>query len=168
MCLDHVLFTCLFVCLRLLCMYISLHRSTCFNFSPFSFPSPTCPSPSPPSLPLLSSLQLTLLRFLHTCCDVLQSGRVSPSLFLAFLHLLKGLANTPSAANCCYTFLCPTGSRGFSATEGQKPGGVVSWDHFFQSMKQYYLGLRQVSVFIGPVACVCVLQCRCWTSCILR
>lgn len=145
-CIPMYIHICVFMCVIPFLTphhHHSSHSHLSLSLPPFHLPflpSPTYPlfpfSPLPP--------QLTLLRFLHTCCDVLQSGRVSPSLFLAFLHLLQGLANTPAAAHSCYTFLSPKGSRGFSTAEGQTPGGVVSWDHFFQSMKQYYLGLRQV------------------------
>lgn len=90
--------------------------------------------------------QLSLLRFLHTCCDVLQGSKVPVAIFLAFLYLLRGLSNGQRSANYCHTFLSPSPSHGLGGIGPQRAGGVVSWDHFFMSMKQYYAVLRQDSV----------------------
>lgn len=47
--------------------------------------------------------------------------------------MLTGLANSPEAAHHCFNLLKSSAN------------GPVSWDHFFGSLKQYYMDLRQDS-----------------------
>ena len=45
--------------------------------------------------------------------------------------MLTGLANSPEAAHHCFNLLKSAAN------------GPLSWDHFFGSLKQYYMDLRQ-------------------------
>lgn len=47
------------------------------------------------------------------------------------MEMLTGLSNSPQAAHYCFNLLKSTAN------------GPVSWDHFFASIKQYYMDLRQ-------------------------
>ena len=70
--------------------------------------------------------QVSLNKFLRLAGDLLP-----PPLFVPYLEMLSGLANSPEAAHHCFNLLKSTAN------------GPVSWDHFFGSIKQYYMDLRQ-------------------------
>ena len=53
------------------------------------------------------------------------------------MEMLTGLSNSPQAAHYCFNLLKSTAN------------GPVSWDHFFASVKQYYMDLRQDSGHTG-------------------
>ena len=72
------------------------------------------------------STQVSLNKFLRLAGDLLP-----PPLFVPYLEMLSGLANSPEAAHHCFNLLKSTAN------------GPVSWDHFFGSIKQYYMDLRQ-------------------------
>ena len=97
------------------------------------------------------------------CCDILQESK-QPSLFVAFIHLLKGLGNGPNSAKYCYDFLSPCGARGLAALSLQKSGGMASWEHFFSSLMLYSASLKQVGTFVtflGLLICTCTVGLLC-------
>ena len=91
-------------------------------------------------------LQVSLNKFLRLAGDLLP-----PPLFVPYMEMLTGLANSPQAAHHCFNLLKSAAN------------GPVSWDHFFGSIKQYYLDLRQDSgntgdIFIGLFICTHTCQ----------
>ena len=60
-----------------------------------------------------------------------------PSLFVPYMEMLTGLSNSPQAAHYCFNLLKSTAN------------GPISWDHFFASIKQYYMDLRQDGAHAG-------------------
>lgn len=73
-----------------------------------------------------SQKQVSLNKFLRLAGDLLL-----PPLFVPYLDMLTGLANSPEAAHHCFNLLKSAAN------------GPLSWDHFFGSFKQYYMDLRQ-------------------------
>ena len=78
----------------------------------------------------------------------LASDLLPAPLFAPYVNMLRGLASSPAASHHCYNFLK---TNGISAGGAAAPNAaIISWDHFFTSMKQYYLGMRQdAAVAIG-------------------
>jgi nuclear pore complex protein Nup205 len=72
--------------------------------------------------------QVALYKFVRLAGDLLM-----PSLFIPYVRMLAGLADTPVAAPHCFSLL-KANSAG---------GSNVSLDHFFLSLTQYYQNLRQ-------------------------
>lgn len=84
----------------------------CFNFSPL--------------------FQVSLNKFVRLAGDLLPAP-----LFVPYMEMLSGLANSPQAAHHCFNLLKSTAN------------GPLSWDHFFASIKQYYMDLRQDGAHSG-------------------
>ena len=76
--------------------------------------------------------QVTLNKFVHQC-----SSYLPLTLFVPFLHMLNGLCTGIKAAGYVFDAL----------KAWQQPGAAnnISWDHFFGSIQQYSLGLKQVN-----------------------
>ncbi|XP_022111764.1 nuclear pore complex protein Nup205-like [Acanthaster planci] len=79
-----------------------------------------------------SPRQASLFKFIRMAGDLLP-----PSLYVAYIDMLSGLANGEESARHCFNLLKMNGmgSGGSSST--------VSWDHFFLSINRYYTSLRQ-------------------------
>lgn len=71
-------------------------------------------------------MQVSLHKFVRLAGDLLP-----PSLFVPYVDMLVGLSNSPQAAHYCFNLLRSTANS------------TMSWDHFFTSIKQYYVDLRQ-------------------------
>ena len=70
--------------------------------------------------------QVSLYKFVRLAGDLLPAP-----LFVPYIEMLCGLSNSPQAAHHCFNLLKSTAN------------GPLSWDHFFVSVKQYYMDLRQ-------------------------
>ena len=70
--------------------------------------------------------QVSLYKFVRLAGDLLPAP-----LFVPYIEMLCGLSNSPQAAHHCFNLLKSTAN------------GPLSWDHFFASVKQYYMDLRQ-------------------------
>ena len=77
-------------------------------------------------------LQVSLNKFVRLAGDLLP-----PPLFVPYMEMLSGLSNSPQAAHHCFNLLKSTAN------------GPLSWDHFFASIKQYYMDLRQDGTHTG-------------------
>jgi nuclear pore complex protein Nup205 len=87
-----------------------------------------------------SQRQVSLYKFVRLAGDLLPS-----SLFTPYLNMLFGLSNSPVAAHHCYNMLKANSASLGAGTASSN----VSWDHFFLSMKQYYLSMKQDAAVIG-------------------
>ncbi|XP_077999885.1 nuclear pore complex protein Nup205-like [Glandiceps talaboti] len=76
--------------------------------------------------------QVSLFKFVRLAGDLLL-----PSLYVPYIKMLTGLANGSQCAYHCFNLLKSNGS-GAGATCSS-----VSWDHFFTSINQYFVNLRQ-------------------------
>lgn len=76
--------------------------------------------------------KVSLNKFVRLAGDLLP-----PPLFVPYIEMLSGLANSPQAAHHCFNLLKSTAN------------GPLSWDHFFASIKQYYMDLRQDGAHTG-------------------
>ena len=76
---------------------------------------------------------MTLNKFVRQCSSYLPSN-----LFVPFLHMLNGLCTGKKAAGYVFDAL----------KAWRQPGAMnnISWDHFFGSIQQYSLGLKQVAI----------------------
>ena len=88
--------------------------------------------------------QVSLYKFVRLAGDLLPAP-----LFVPYIEMLCGLSNSPQAAHHCFNLLRSTAN------------GPLSWDHFFASVKQYYMDLRQdgantgdtlISAYFFPVS----------------
>ncbi|XP_040581995.1 nuclear pore complex protein Nup205 [Lepeophtheirus salmonis] len=82
-----------------------------------------CPSEGGERLPVR---QVSLNKFVRLAGDLLV-----PSLFMPYLDMLVSLSGHPQAALHCFNLLKVSGQS------------QVSWDHFFNSLQQYFFNLRQ-------------------------
>ena len=71
--------------------------------------------------------QIALYKFVRLAGDLLM-----PSLYVPYIKMLSGLADTPKAAVQCFALLKQNSSS-----------STVSLDHFFSSLSQYYSNLGQ-------------------------
>ena len=85
-------------------------------------------------------LQVSLYKFVRLAGDLLPS-----SLFTPYLDMLFGLSNSPVAAHHCYNMLKANSASLGAGTASSN----VSWDHFFLTMKQYYLIMKQDAALTG-------------------
>lgn len=102
-----------------------------------------CPSDSlmPPSFPGYSGpynvhpsqRQISLFKFVRLAGDLLL-----PPMFVPYIYMLTGLANGTQSAHQCFNLLKMNGA----STAGSQLS-TVSWDHFFMSLNQYFINLRQ-------------------------
>ncbi|CAN7984284.1 unnamed protein product [Ixodes hexagonus] len=83
--------------------------------------------------PKPSQRQVALFKFLRLSGDLLP-----PSLFTPYVSVLTSLAQSRSGAHHCFNLLK---NNGRYSTGPQ--GSLVSWDHFFGSLRSYYNSLRQ-------------------------
>ena len=72
--------------------------------------------------------QVALYKFLRLAGDLLM-----PSLYVPYINMLAGLADTPRAAVHCFSLL----------KQNSAGSSTVSLDHFFSSLSQYYTNLGQ-------------------------
>ncbi|XP_057313200.1 nuclear pore complex protein Nup205-like isoform X1 [Hydractinia symbiolongicarpus] len=77
--------------------------------------------------------KLMLNKFVRLAGDIL----LQP-LYVPYISMLTSLSNNEQSASYCFRLL----SNGSTERGG---ACSVSWDHFFASLKQYYLSLRQVT-----------------------
>lgn len=78
--------------------------------------------------------KVSLNKFVRLAGDLLP-----PPLFVPYMEMLSGLANSPQAGHYCFNLLKSTAN------------GPLSWDHFFASIKQYYMDLRQDGAHTGKI-----------------
>ncbi|GAB1605006.1 nuclear pore complex protein Nup205-like [Argonauta hians] len=76
--------------------------------------------------------QVALHKFVRLAGDLLPS-----SLYVPYIKMLTGLANSPQCAWHCYNLLKMNSMNSGSSTQ------MVSWDHVFLSLNQYYVSLRR-------------------------
>lgn len=79
--------------------------------------------------------QVALYKFVRLAGDLLM-----PSLYVPYVKMLTGLADTPNAAPHCFSLLKLNGSGSSN----------VSLDHFFSSLSQYHSNLQQAAPHPGP------------------
>ena len=72
--------------------------------------------------------QVALYKFVRLAGDLLM-----PNLFVPYVTMLTGLADSPAAAPYCFNLLKLNGNGSSN----------VSLDHFFQSLQQYHHNLKQ-------------------------
>ena len=80
------------------------------------------------------SRQISLYKFLRLAGDLLM-----PSLYTPYVEMLASLSRHPQASLHCFNLLKLNGL-------GNNQGGgtsSISWDHFFNSLNQYFVNLRQ-------------------------
>ena len=79
---------------------------------------------------------MTLNKFVRQCSTYLPSN-----LFVPFLHMLNGLCTGAKAAGYVFDTL----------KAWRQPGAAnnISWDHFFGSIQQYSLVLKQVTMSLN-------------------
>ena len=65
-----------------------------------------------------------------------------PALYTPYVEMLTSISNHPDAALHCFNLLKMNGigSGGFGVNGG---ANTISWDHFFNSLQQYFNNLRQ-------------------------
>ena len=73
-----------------------------------------------------------LNKFIRLAGDIL----LQP-LYVPYVDMLTALSNNEQAASYCFRLLSSNG--------GMKGACSLSWDHFFMSIKQYYLSLRHMT-----------------------
>uniref|UniRef100_A0A182QEW4 Nuclear pore complex protein Nup205 n=1 Tax=Anopheles farauti TaxID=69004 RepID=A0A182QEW4_9DIPT len=78
----------------------------------------------------VSSRSVCLFKFIRLAGELLP-----PTLFIPYLKMLAGLSCNAQSARCAYNLLKMGSSYSGSST--------VSWDHFFNSLGEYYFNLRQ-------------------------
>jgi len=79
--------------------------------------------------------QVALYKFVRLAGDLLM-----PSLYVPYVKMLTGIADTPTAAPHCFSLLKLNGSGSSN----------VSLDHFFSSLSQYHSNLQQTAHPTGP------------------
>eukprot|EP00795_Rhopilema_esculentum_P005068 gene5068-181_t len=80
----------------------------------------------------LRQKQVLLNKFVRLAGDL-----IPQAVFTSYVKMLTGLSTNQQSAQCCFNLLNSDGSIGGSPTL------TATWDHFFQSFKQYYSSLRQ-------------------------
>ncbi|EEC11881.1 nuclear pore complex protein Nup205, putative [Ixodes scapularis] len=83
--------------------------------------------------PKPSQRQVALFKFLRFSGDLLP-----PSLFTPYVSVLTSLAQSRTGAHHCFNLLKNNGRYSTGPQES-----LVSWDHFFGSLRSYYNSLRQ-------------------------
>ena len=88
---------------------------------------------------------MSLYKFVRLACDLLM-----PSLYVPYISLLTGLADTPAAAAHCFSLLKQNESstvRTVTRFMSVQTSYVlqVSLDHFFNSLSQYRANLQQTT-----------------------
>jgi nuclear pore complex protein Nup205 len=78
--------------------------------------------------------QIALYKFVRLAGDLLM-----PSLFVPYIEMLAGLADSPASAVHCFNLL-----------KMNSTGSNVSLDHFFSSLQQYFTNLRMDPAPGGP------------------
>ena len=78
--------------------------------------------------------QLSLLKFIHHCSDLLPAP-----LFCPFMHMLAGLSNSFPSSHHCFNLL----KANSPSLGGGGPSAAISLDHFYDSLHNYYVSLRQ-------------------------
>ncbi|KAK4473719.1 hypothetical protein MN116_002615 [Schistosoma mekongi] len=78
--------------------------------------------------------QAALIRFLRLAGDMV----TTPCLFLPYLRMLHGLCCSRSAAGLCFSLLKA------NATNPGRGASLITWDHFFNSFRQYLNHMKQV------------------------
>uniref|UniRef100_A0A8D3BRE2 Nucleoporin 205 n=1 Tax=Scophthalmus maximus TaxID=52904 RepID=A0A8D3BRE2_SCOMX len=81
--------------------------------------------------------QVVLSKFVRQMGDLLPS-----TLYISYLHMLKGLANGPQCAHYCFSLLKTNGATHSDNLQGVS-GSPVSWEHFFHSLMLYHENLRR-------------------------
>ncbi|KAM9377048.1 nuclear pore complex protein Nup205 isoform 2-T2 [Pholidichthys leucotaenia] len=81
--------------------------------------------------------QVVLSKFVRQMGDLLPS-----TLYISYLHMLKGLANGPQCAHYCFSLLKTNGAAHCDNIQGVS-GSPVSWEHFFHSLMLYHENLRR-------------------------
>ncbi|XP_056137198.1 nuclear pore complex protein Nup205 [Lampris incognitus] len=81
--------------------------------------------------------QVVLSKFVRQMGDLLPS-----TLYIPYLHMLKGLANGPQCAHYCFTLMKSNGAPHGDNIQGVA-GSPVSWEHFFHSLMLYHENLRR-------------------------
>ncbi|CAH8493175.1 unnamed protein product [Schistosoma rodhaini] len=84
--------------------------------------------------------QAALIRFLRLAGDMV----TAPCLFLPYLRMLHGLCCSRSAAGLCFSLLKA------NATNPGRGASLITWDHFFNSFRQYLNHMKQVVVQPEP------------------
>ena len=77
-----------------------------------------------------SSRQISLYKFLRLAGDLLM-----PSLYTPYIQMLASLSKNNQASLHCFNLLKLNGLG--------SGGNAISWDHFFSSLHQYFVNLRQ-------------------------
>ena len=85
---------------------------------------------------LLLLSQLSLLKFIRHCSDLLPAPLFGP-----LMHMLTGLSSSLPSSHHCFNLL----KANSPSLGGGGPSATISLDHFFDSLHNYYLGLRQGS-----------------------
>ncbi|CAH8459245.1 unnamed protein product [Heterobilharzia americana] len=85
--------------------------------------------------------QAALMRFLRLAGDMV----TTPCLFLPYLRVLHGLCCSRSAAGLCFSLLKA------NATNPGRGASLITWDHFFNSFRQYLNHMKQVVMQSEPV-----------------
>ncbi|CAH8493360.1 unnamed protein product [Schistosoma haematobium] len=85
--------------------------------------------------------QAALIRFLRLAGDMV----TAPCLFLPYLRMLHGLCCSRSAAGLCFSLLKA------NATNPGRGASLITWDHFFNSFRQYLNHMKQVVVQPEPM-----------------
>ena len=79
--------------------------------------------------------QLMLNKFVRIAGDILMQ-----SLYVSYLNMITSLSNNEQASSYCFRLL----------SRNERTGNVsLSWDHFFNSLKQYYMSLRSTPDGMG-------------------
>jgi len=76
--------------------------------------------------------QLSLHKFVRNAGDLLP-----PSLYVPYIRMLCGLSTGPQCAHHAFNLLK------MNSMQGGGQVSSVSWEHFFSSLNQYYISLRQ-------------------------
>lgn len=82
-----------------------------------------------------SIFQIILCNFIRVAGDLLPA-----SLFVPYLEMLTGLASSKHSAHHCFNLLKTNAMNAAGSVH------AVSWDHFFDSLKRYYVDLRHENV----------------------
>ncbi|KAJ8269075.1 hypothetical protein COCON_G00116820 [Conger conger] len=82
--------------------------------------------------------QVVLSKFVRQMGDLLP-----PTLYIPYLHMLKGLATGPQCAQYCLCLLRTNGAPHRENLQGAAASSPVSWEHFFQSLMLYHENLRR-------------------------
>ncbi|XP_051513137.1 nuclear pore complex protein Nup205-like isoform X2 [Myxocyprinus asiaticus] len=82
--------------------------------------------------------QVVLSKFVRQMGDLLPA-----TLYIPYLHMLRGLANGPQCSHYCFSLLKTNGAPHGENRQGGVSGSLVSWEHFFHSLMLYHENLRR-------------------------